>query len=1113
MKTASHLWLYSIIIDGLDECASSEVGLNHYRETEAMMKHLGSLCGIQNVRLLLLSRKEPVIEKFMTELLCSGSSILDMASHNGSDINLFIDVHISRFAEATHLLDDLQDRIRAKIINQSRGMFQWVKLVIEQLEFKVKDGNEEKIMEVLEQFPLELNGAYQTTINRLSLTPAHNKKQAMVALKWLACARRPLTLHELSLAIRLHEKLESPTKPETEIIEKILDDTAREDEEVLESEFSLLLGGLAELQQRSNIVNVVDSCGNYRGARKTINICHHSLKQFLLSGEPGEFRFSSQSAHSLLAGTCMNMMCARSAMQTFLANYYVQDRGDKIRLFLDYAVENWSHHLRASGIRYEDELFKNDLTELITYITDQNLHLSLIIMGALSEACKHLNAARLNQMMQAIAVRDCQASILPTVNAVIKLRSYLPGIARGLRDINKELEYKGRLKDGTHRSARLRRIASKDNAKFSLSNNLDSPFAVEVLALIDSDPDLFPESLKCHLNYLLQTSRQLRELTIKLSVDPIRTWLDHQMGGFDENNQRRPLSPIPALALTTHTLDVLLTAALLPTTNHDLSDFREQFFADTGHPMYGFIVSTRYCLDGRFKDVLTPTDYRDHVLGHYLLRIPEWWAANLTIVILESYPQDKNLVNMWINIWRTSSLMIHQEEDHQSQPSYLFAMAAGVLSSKKYVMATADVLWFCVYILIVLVAKTLAILFPMIEQVLMQVFNELQVKTVMMKPWFVALVDGWRHSSLALPLFLFRLKIFPWLLAFPRNTPLQDLCGIYNDPFGYKTNFQRIGWKPLILIVMQEYIVMGLIFYDILTLKVQEEAMGDGHVTVMGVERLDQGDVVIKLLKHAKEVLMALARMIFIERTICAVSYIIFDILQISVQMLTPSSWSWSLFFQALFSVFGRVIGTILVQIFGPLMILIILASFWLGSKICGWLHLGLAVRFILWAMIVTPVLWIWALIKFPFVATYVGYKFFTSNVVVPAMEFIVVTAAKVVETLEPRGMVFLVALLLVLFFTAFIVIMMDPLQLRHAAFSCVKAGKVTAHITGVRDPMRHLNWKAGDCNTIKYHPLVDLDQLDKLGVLTSPPPIPNSTDTPPLEGTSNPNPTPTSGR
>ena len=1050
-----------------------------------MMKHLGRLCGIQNVRLLLLSRKEPVIEKFMVESLCSGGSILDMASHNGSDINLFIDFHISSFAEATPLPDDLQERIRAKIVNQSRGMFQWVKLVVEQLKFKVKDGNEEKIMEVLEQFPQELNKAYQTTIDRLSLTPAYNKKQAIVALKWLACARRPLTLHELSLVIRLHEKLESPAKPETEIIERILDKVTREEEEVLESEFSLLLGGLVEFQWRSNIVNVVDSWGNYRGARKTINICHHSLTQFLVS-EPGEFRFPSQSAHSHIAGTCMNVMCARNAIETFLAHYYVKDREDEIRLFLDYAVENWSHHLRASGIRYEDELFKNDLTDLTTHITDQSLHLSLVIIGALSEACKRLNTARVNQMMQAIAIRDCQASILPTVNAVIKLRPYLPGIALGLRDINKELKSKGRLKVGTRIDG-----TTEDNAKVSLSHDLDSPFAVKVLALVDSDPDLFPQPLKSHLSHLLQTSRQLRALTIKLSVEPIRTWLDHQIGGDDENDQRRALNPIPALALTTHTLDVLLAAALLPTTHHDRSDFREQFFADTEHPMYGFIVSTRYCLDGRFKDVLTPTDYKDHVIGHYLLRIPEWWAMNLTTLVLQSNSQDNRFVNVWIRNWHTSSLMIQYESEDPNQTSYLFReTAARVVSSKKHVMATADVLWFCICIPIVLVAKILAIMFPKIEQVLLQVLYQLRVKTVTMKPWFVALVLGWRHSSLALPLFLFRLKIFPWLLASPRNAPLKDLRGIYNDPFGYKTSLQRTSWKLFILLMIQEIIAAGLISYDTFKiLEAQEEAQREAtrnrHARltrgVAGPERVDPGDVVINLPKP-EQILMALARMIFIERTIFEISYIIFDILQISVQMLTPSSWSWSLFFRVSFGVFGHVMGAMIIHILGPLGPLIILFSFWFGSKVWRWLHLGSAVRFIFWATIVTPALWIWPLIKFLFVAPYVGYKFLTSNVVAPAVGFIAATVAKVAETLGPRGTVFLVAALLVLFFTAFIVIMTDPLQLRHAAFSCAKAGKAAARVTGVRDPLKHLNWKAGDGKFIEYYPLVDLDQLDELG-------------------------------
>ena len=1047
------------------------------------MQHLKLLCGMKNVRLLLLSRKEPILERFITELLCSPDSVIDMASHNGDDIDLFINDRISSFVQTTPLPDALRERVRAKIVKQSRGMFQWVNLVFQQLKFKIADVNKEEIMEVLEQFPQELNKAYQMTLHRLSHTPGYDKQQAMVALKWLACARRPLTLHELNLAIRLHEELENSPAPETkitEIIDSVLDKVTYKTEEVLEAEFSQLLGGLAEFQ-RSNIVNTTDARGNYRGARRAINICHHSLTQFLVSEEPGEFRFSSQNAHSLLAGTCMRMMCARNAIESFFEHYYVKGRCDEIRLLLDYAVENWSHHLRASGICYEDEPFKNDLTDLTTHIIDQSLHLSLVVMGAFSDACKNMKGACMNQMMQAIAIRDCQASILPTVKSVIKLRTFLPGIARSLRGVNTELKLQGRLRGGIKRNARPRRndSALEGNTQVSLNNDLDSSFAIEVLALIESDPDLFPQPFRCHLDQLLQTTRQLRALTIKLSVDPIRTWLDHQIGGDDN---RRVLTPIPMLAFTAHTLDVLLAAALSPTTNHDRGDFREQFFADTEHPMYGFIVSTRYCLDGRFKTVLTPADYKGHVLDHYLLRKPEWWAANITTIALEYNTQSESGVRVWIRDWHASGLMINYENEHDTQASYIFAKTAKkVVRAKRHVIATADVLWMCMSISVVLIAKILAFMFPKIEGVLMQIFLQLRFKTLTMKPWCVALVQGWRYSCLALPLLLLRLKYFSWLLAYPRRTPFQDLYGIYKDPFGYTTPFQSMGWLFLIFFLTQEFVVGGLLVYDTMEiLQAQEDANQERPIRrVMGV---DPGAVAIDYSKHAQQILMALTRMIFIERTICEVSYIIFDILQISVQMLTPSSWSWSLFMQASYGVVGHVMGTLLFQIFGLFGAAQILFLCWLSYKVWGWLRLGAVVRIIFRATIVTPALWTWALIRFPFVVAFTGFRVFMSNLVAPAMRSITTTAEMIVETLGPRGMVFTVAVLLVLFFAAFIVIMTDPLLLRRAAFSCAKAGQVAANATKVRDPLKHLKWKAGDRRLLEYHPLVDLDQLDKLG-------------------------------
>ncbi|KAI9786679.1 MAG: hypothetical protein M1839_006230 [Geoglossum umbratile] len=1072
LALVKNLSITYIIIDGLDECAHSEVGFNQYEETENMMNHLERLCQLDHVRLLMLSRKELVIEGSITKSFCSNDSILDMASHNSSDINLFIDIHISSLADTAPLSDNLRERIQRSIVQQSRGMFQWVKLVIQQLKVQVEqNGNEEDIIEMLEKFPTDLNEAYRKTFNRLSLVPGYNKERAVMALKWLACARRPLTLHELSLAIRLHKTLEGPAESKSGVVEAVLDKVSCDDEEKLEKEFSLLLGPLAEFHHRQNIVNVVDSSGNYRGAPKTISICHHSLTQFLVIDEPGEFRFPGRSAHSLIAATCMKMMCARNAVETFLSHYYVKDRGNDIGLFLDYAVENWSHHLRASGIRYGD---KGDLTDLTVHVLGQNLELSLLVMGALSEACNRLNSARVGQMMQAIAVRDCQAAILPTVNAVVKLRPLLPKIATSLRDVNAKLQSKGLLKAGTFRSARLRGENTDDAAKVSLSDELDSRFTLDIFSLVDSNPELF-EPIREQLKLLRETSRKLRGLTIRLSVDPIRSWLDHQIGP-------KGVSPVPALALTTHILDVLLASSLLPTTSHDRSDFRDQFFAEKSHPLYGFIVSTRYCLDERWKDVLTPTDYKQHVLGHYLLRKPEWWAVNLTTVVLEYDPSNRQYVRQMIQSWHARSLKVtYQGDQGYTQASMLFSRT----TAREYttqLVPSADMLWYSLGIPVVIITKILSLMFPTVEQVLLQIFHQIQLKGLTMVPWVVSLIQGWRHSSIALVLYLVRLRYCAWLLASPRNAPLTDLKGMLKDPYNYKTSFQKTGWITVTLFIIQEILLGCLLAYDAFQVAGLDGRDGQGGQPTL-YRRVSfrirsaaesAADMALDLLPHAREVFMATARIIFIERTIFEISYIIFDILQISVQMTTPSSWSWSLFIQATCSVFGHVLANMAIQIYGPGGFLSLLFQFWLLSKVWGWLKLSLIIKIIFRHTIANPILWVYGLIKLPFMAIYAVYSHCVS------------TAAWLVSELAaalgPTGTVLLVASILVAFFALFIVVMTDPLQLRHAAFSCAKASRVAAQVTGVREPLKSLNWKASSCKLIEQPPLVDLDLLGELG-------------------------------
>jgi hypothetical protein len=1079
------------VIDGLDECAQPADGQNQYEVTKNMAKLLKGLSELANVRLLILSRRDLMLGNFMVELVSSNNSMVDMAAHNSSDIKLFIDIQISNLVEARPLLADLQDRIVSYIASQSRGMFQWVKLVIQQLESE--KGDKQDIMEALERFPKDLNGAYRKTFGRLGSSTNYAKDRAVLALKWLACSRRGLTTRELRTAIEIQEWFPHFRKAEDmQDIQRVLARVDAINEEQLKDYFIQLLGPLAEFYRHNSIVNVVDDFGVYRGTPTVIRICHHSLIQLLFSSDELDgFEFSKRDAHFLAADTCMKIMCSPRALETFLERFYTTDDSDGHTMFLDYAVEHWSSHLRASGIK----LNGRNLSDLATHVVGQSLDLSLLGVGALSEACSRLSMAKVEQMMQAIAIRDCQALMLPSIDSIVKIRQLLPSIGHGLGGIHVKLEDLGRLSQNPVQGEASNQEGASTSKEITLDNELDSTYMVEIFASADKDPKLY-ETTRGQLEAIRQTSRNLRSLTIKLSVDPMRAWLYHLIGDHG-------LNPIPVLALTTHALDVVLASFLLPPTTNDQVNFRDQFSAQVKHPLHGFIQSARNEVNEKGMKVLNAADYKDHVLPHYLLKKSQWFAVYFTTILLGTTSLTQGwFMSLYDKNWHPDSMMIAYEGQIYDDIRFsdAFDNYGGRYYKKGVTTTFTETIGYISTIVVVYFARVLTVIQPHIMLVITEIIDQIHLKTGIFRPWIISLVKGWRHSGIALLIYILRLNYCFWLFSYPRKAPWTDLKGILGDPFHYQSSMQRLGWTAFCLVVLQEGFVWNLMTYDVFQSMINSRAV-DGEprpepcagprplyrqiswFKELGPSVKDNIVAVgTKLLRHAREIAMALARMIFIERTFYEVSYIIFDILHITVQLLTPASWTFPRLLHASYTIVGQAVLAWCLQrmgVEGTLRFFWHLFVYWLRAKL-AWYILNT------WAVfrytLVIPSIWIWNLIKLPFVELFFQLRW----LVLSAMHFISQAAQYVVQvvwSVGPTVLVIFTAILLVIFFTVFIVIMTDPLQLRRAAYSCKKASTVAARATKDDHPLRTLQWITGGRQRIESIPLVDLKQLNYLGV------------------------------
>jgi hypothetical protein len=474
-----------------------------------------------------------------------------------------------------------------------------------------------------------------------------------------------------------------------------------------------------------------------------------------------DFRFSLDCAHALAASTCMKMIYSPRSLEMYLEQFSTLERSFDLTPFLDYAVEHWSYHLRASGIRLDKD---NDMIDTTRGIIKHNLDMSLLVMGALADVFQRINTGKVKQMMQAIAIRDTQSALLPTIRAVEKLIPCLQDLVNGLRKINIELTERGQLRAGTWKTAGIDREEEESPSAGSLDSELDSKLMLEVFSLVESDPKLFVP-IKGQLDVLRHASRKLRGLTIRLTVDPIRTWLYHQTGDHG-------LNPIPALAQATHSLDVLHESALTAPPKSDRSDFREQFSAESSHPLHGLIVSTRHELEEKGRNILTEAFYKEHILDHYRLHKLEWKAVEFTTFILEYTSGYNNFIlDTMVRRWHAQSVKVMYDEDADAhQPSsILFARTKPRTSEDT--TGWIEFLWYILKIAIVVIAKLLTLISPAIEQLFIDFYNLVAFKGRMIYPWIEYLFTEWRHVSVALLVYLLRLQYFPWLFASSQNTP------------------------------------------------------------------------------------------------------------------------------------------------------------------------------------------------------------------------------------------------------------------------------------------------------------------------------------------------------
>jgi hypothetical protein len=311
-----------LILDAMDECD------NDSRRT--LLNYLHILAGdsllqvplvgdIPPLKILITSRPDGHIIDGLP--LFTNLEIKD--SHTSTDIENFIDDWVSSFSKRRHLGSEIAQRIGQFLLENARGMFLWVVLIVEELERRDERLTSDSIGSRLCSIPLTLVNTYESILLR---PPNTRKRDMWRILRWLLYGQRGLTVPELETALCL--------------------------------ETATWLDFAGDLQF------LCGSLVRFDGTRGEINLVHQTARDFLESfvktashDQLGDIPMESTAAHTHLAEICVKFLLRSD---TFLeleqALLSVKVQVDYLHVvaaflrrypFICYSVENWAAHIRA----------------------------------------------------------------------------------------------------------------------------------------------------------------------------------------------------------------------------------------------------------------------------------------------------------------------------------------------------------------------------------------------------------------------------------------------------------------------------------------------------------------------------------------------------------------------------------------------------------------------------------------------------------------------------------------------------------------------------------------------------------------------------------------------
>jgi ankyrin repeat protein/nucleoside-triphosphatase THEP1 len=319
------------VLDGIDECEEAT-----RRKLYPLLAQLATTS-----RVLLVSREMPGSHRYLKTILPDDG--LDyyriVEDDNKQDINFYLEHSVKELEIGD---DDVERVVISKLQNGANGMFLWAALMLEEL--SNPHFFAEEYLDGLDDLPDSLDALYGRILINLNGN-AKTREVTRKLLQWLTCARRPLTLPEISSTLLITIDEEN-FKSKSRMPDEKLRDTL--------------------LRYCGSLIAVHDS---KKGSPK-VTLVHASLKDFLLEQNHSKEAFGylildAEETHTILAQECLTFICYENIdFDPCLLHGTEGEPGFEVELdemkrrfnayveqypLLKYASLNWWSHLAAAS--------------------------------------------------------------------------------------------------------------------------------------------------------------------------------------------------------------------------------------------------------------------------------------------------------------------------------------------------------------------------------------------------------------------------------------------------------------------------------------------------------------------------------------------------------------------------------------------------------------------------------------------------------------------------------------------------------------------------------------------------------------------------------------------